>query len=1089
MADEVLGPEDLMPRLRIDGDLAFRGITGDVTMGVASLAPFGAGNPRPVFAARGVELVDGPRKLKERHLKMALKQDDRIFRAIAWRAAERLDFITEHKSCTRRGVLARTEPVQWRDVRRVDAGRRQKLGTGTRLKPLTQTKAGNRSGPYDCVAAENPPRPARWRGRSRDCGRGRFQTTACGRSPPPLTTADPKAVVESEGGWKSRFNRAHEEVRINYKTLSTYPDNSAKLSEVKVTTIRAGGRTFVITGNEADLKGETDISIHGDVRIVASDGMEIRTEHATYTDADAVIRAPGPVEFTRGRLSGTGLGATYAKNDDELTIGERAVVHMTPTADGTGAANFTAGTVEFSRNQHVVHLNGGMTVTRGRQTLEAESGVAHLSEDEQRLEALELRNKSRVTTEAAATGGLRGMRARDIDVKYGADGETLESAVLDGKAEVDVAGERDQPSRTIAANHLEIALSADGSTPKSVVGNDAVQLTIPADRTDTRTDHRRAEARGPRRGRSRADDRPIHRRCSFPRAAKGSRSPGALGRAHGHGKSRLEPDRRRALRAERPVRRRRSDRDGRTSPVRPWRRTLALTGSEPANPVPRMENPRISVGASNIDVTLDGPIVVASKSVRSALKPAAGKAAKTDASGKVPSMFKQDQLVAATAEQLRYDGGKSSAVYTGNAQLWQGDTSIKGSTITIDQESGDLSAAGPVVTAITLEQEAKDKKREKVRSTGTSKDFAYEESSRRATYTGDAHMNGPQGDMTATKIELYLKQSGDELDRAEAYETVTLRDQNREDQGRAHDLLQRRRALRRHRRPGHDHRRMRPGDHRPDGDLQQDHRHGDRRRQPNADGDARRRQLSVPMTPATLKTINLTKSYGGRTVVRGVNLDVSSGEMVGLLGPNGAGKTTTFYMTVGLTAPDSGRVELDGRDVTDDPMYVRARKGIGYLPQEASIFRGLTVEQNIVAILETLGSMAPTRRARLRELLAELNLTPLAQSPAYTLSGGERRRAEITRALVTSPKFILLDEPFAGIDPIAVTDIQKIIFHLRDRGIGVLITDHNVRETLRITDRAYIVHEGVIFKSGTPDSLAADDDVRRIYLGTEFRLD
>ena len=240
---------------------------------------------------------------------------------------------------------------------------------------------------------------------------------------------------------------------------------------------------------------------------------------------------------------------------------------------------------------------------------------------------------------------------------------------------------------------------------------------------------------------------------------------------------------------------------------------------------------------------------------------------------------------------------------------------------------------------------------------------------------------------------------------------------------------------------------------------------------------------------ATLRTHNLTKSYGGRTVVGGVSLDVSSGEIVGLLGPNGAGKTTTFYMTVGLTAPDSGRVELDGLDVTDDAMYVRARKGIGYLPQEPSIFRGLTVEQNLLAILETMGLDGATRRARLRKLLAELNLTPLAQSPAHTLSGGERRRAEITRALVISPKFILLDEPFAGIDPIAVSDIQKIIFHLKERGIGVLITDHNVRETLRIIDRAYIVHGGTIFKSGTPDSLAADDEVRRIYLGTEFRLD
>ena len=240
---------------------------------------------------------------------------------------------------------------------------------------------------------------------------------------------------------------------------------------------------------------------------------------------------------------------------------------------------------------------------------------------------------------------------------------------------------------------------------------------------------------------------------------------------------------------------------------------------------------------------------------------------------------------------------------------------------------------------------------------------------------------------------------------------------------------------------------------------------------------------------ATLRTHNLTKSYSGRTVVKGVSLDVASSEIVGLLGPNGAGKTTTFYMTVGLTQPDSGRVELDGRDVTDDPMYIRARKGIGYLPQEPSIFRGLTVEQNLLAILETTNRDGASRRARLRELLAELNLTPLAQAPAHTLSGGERRRAEITRALVISPKFILLDEPFAGIDPIAVSDIQKIIFHLKDRGIGVLITDHNVRETLRITDRAYIVHDGGIFRSGTPDSLAADDEVRRIYLGTDFRLD
>jgi lipopolysaccharide export system ATP-binding protein len=239
----------------------------------------------------------------------------------------------------------------------------------------------------------------------------------------------------------------------------------------------------------------------------------------------------------------------------------------------------------------------------------------------------------------------------------------------------------------------------------------------------------------------------------------------------------------------------------------------------------------------------------------------------------------------------------------------------------------------------------------------------------------------------------------------------------------------------------------------------------------------------------SLRTERLTKSYGGRTVVRDVDLEVAAGEVVGLLGPNGAGKTTTFGMVVGLVGPDSGRVLLDEHDVTGDPMYVRARKGIGYLPQEPSIFRGLTVEQNILAILETLPIDGAERRARLAELLAELSLTPLARSRAYTLSGGERRRVEITRALVNRPQFMLLDEPFAGIDPIAVADIQKIIFHLKTRGIGVLVTDHNVRETLKITDRAYIVHDGVIFRSGTPAGLAADEDVKRIYLGADFRLD
>ena len=239
---------------------------------------------------------------------------------------------------------------------------------------------------------------------------------------------------------------------------------------------------------------------------------------------------------------------------------------------------------------------------------------------------------------------------------------------------------------------------------------------------------------------------------------------------------------------------------------------------------------------------------------------------------------------------------------------------------------------------------------------------------------------------------------------------------------------------------------------------------------------------------ATLRTDNLTKSYGGRKVVGGVSLDVSSGEIVGLLGPNGAGKTTTFYMTVGLTQPDSGRVELDGHDVTDDPMYVRARKGIGYLPQEASIFRGLTVEQNLRAVLEISEPEHDVREAMIDELLAEFSISHLRRAPAMALSGGERRRVEIARALATQPHFMLLDEPLAGIDPIAVGEIRKLVAHLKDRGIGVLITDHNVREALEIVDRAYVLHEGRVLMEGAPTAVVADEDVRRVYLGEKFSL-
>lgn len=237
-----------------------------------------------------------------------------------------------------------------------------------------------------------------------------------------------------------------------------------------------------------------------------------------------------------------------------------------------------------------------------------------------------------------------------------------------------------------------------------------------------------------------------------------------------------------------------------------------------------------------------------------------------------------------------------------------------------------------------------------------------------------------------------------------------------------------------------------------------------------------------------LMAVNIGKSFKKRPVLRGISMELQRGEAVGLLGPNGAGKTTSFYIITGLLSPDYGWVTLDGNDITDMPMYRRSRMGVGYLPQEASIFRGLNVEQNIRGVLEVTESDRERREAMLEDLMAEFSITHLRLTPAMALSGGERRRVEIARALASQPSFILLDEPLAGIDPIAVGDIRDLVSHLKDRGIGVLITDHNVRETLEIVDRAYIIHDGMVLMEGNPSEIVAHEDVRRVYLGERFSL-
>lgn len=240
--------------------------------------------------------------------------------------------------------------------------------------------------------------------------------------------------------------------------------------------------------------------------------------------------------------------------------------------------------------------------------------------------------------------------------------------------------------------------------------------------------------------------------------------------------------------------------------------------------------------------------------------------------------------------------------------------------------------------------------------------------------------------------------------------------------------------------------------------------------------------------PKEIVVKNIAKTYAKRPVLKNVSINIKQGEAVGLLGPNGAGKTTCFYCITGLISPDFGTITLAGENITKLPFYRRAQKGIGYLPQEASIFRSLTVEENIMAVLEVVEKYKDNRRQRLEELLAEFSITHLRESPSIALSGGERRRLEIARALAASPDFILLDEPFAGVDPIAVNDIRTLVSHLKDKGYGVLITDHNVRETLEITDRAYVLHNGVVLCEGTPEEIVANPDARKVYLGEDFKM-
>jgi LPS export ABC transporter protein LptC/lipopolysaccharide transport protein LptA len=609
-----------------------------------------------------------------------------------------------------------------------------------------------------------------------------FKRRSAPAAPSPVVRTDPGAVIESTGGHIARYTLSKENVSVEYDRQLTFADNSTKMIGVRVvTTEKSGGRTFTVTGREGRLgQNESVITLDGDVRLAASDGLTARTEHATYADGDGVVRAAGPVTFARGRLAGTGVGMTYDKNADTLAILDQAIVTFRPDAQGAGGVDVSAGTASFVRRDHFVRFDRQVHVQRGGEIIDADNGTANLTADGNHLDSVDLHGRARMTGATPPAGGLQSVTGDTMKLTYGAVGDVLQHAAIAGGSALQLAGNAGKAGRQIVAQTIDITLAADGSTPTALVAQQDVQLAFPAEAGSAARTIKadRLDAKGePGRGLSRAlfagsvDYR--EKSATVDRIARSQMldvalSPGMsdVDEATFSRTVRFEEGTMAALAA--------------VANYAVAKGTLELSGTEPATRTPRVVNEQITVDAAHIDLTLAGPKLKATGHVQSQLAPPK----KTAKGGetKLPSMLKQDQPVNVTADALDYDGTASRALYTGAAQLWQGDTSVKGASITIDDKTGDLAATGPVTTTAMLAQTDKDKKTERRRSVGTAAAFRYEEAERRATYTGGAHLTGPEGDLTAAKIELYLEPSGDELERAEAYDDdgkMSLREQNR----------------------------------------------------------------------------------------------------------------------------------------------------------------------------------------------------------------------------------------------------------------------------------------------------------------------
>jgi len=609
---------------------------------------------------------------------------------------------------------------------------------------------------------------------------------------PPLVAVrtDPKAVVESTSGRAVRFNRAHEDIRVEYERQLTYADGSTKLLKVKIVADdRGDGRSFTLTADDGEAgKDESAISLSGHVTLLEGDGFTAETAAATYDKRDEMVRAPGDITFHHNRLSGSGTGMVYDKNADVLTILQHAVAHVAPNENGKGAAEVSAGHATYARMDHLVEFQGGVHVTRSGQVIDSATAIVYLNDDDKRITVLELHGNATISGETKAAGSLQGISGADVTLEYADDGQAIQHAIIGGNATVKLSGGDGKAGREIAANALDVTLASDGATPIAMTAVQDVRLTLPADdAVATRTVKAQtlsatSDPANPSRGLTRAEFTGgveyREKSASVDRLARSAKlqvglkaAMAAFDSATFSGAARFEDAKVTGTASSLTYM---SDQG-----------TLSLSGSESASPRPHVFNDQIAVDANGIDVVLAGPVLNAKGTVKSVLQPPK-KGAGAD-SAKLPSMLKQDQAVAVTADVLKYDGGANTASYDGHAQLWQTDTSIKAGSIAIDSKTGDLTASGSVVTTTVLEQTDKEKKKkERQQSVATAKAFAYSDKARRAHYDGDVHFSQAENDLSAATVDLYLKPEGNELERAEAFHPsneVTLREQGRQTTG------------------------------------------------------------------------------------------------------------------------------------------------------------------------------------------------------------------------------------------------------------------------------------------------------------------